>query len=319
MSAHARRAIAQRQRQKEIQNILASNNHTMLIMNSAEFVDYIISVKMKQGYSRAQAVDWIDGKLKEHKSRPNQWERYKNELKFGAGLYPLLSDVKALTVLAMALKEQGNVFGKFKIKVYNGSPAIIIDSYPRIREHLTGTRYLASNPKLFTVGVGRLEAAKSMKGGFVVTLIISVTFHALDLILKDEKTWHDFVAGVAVDMTIVATTIAATILVAKVLVGIVGTAVITTAAVPLIIVVVVGAGVTYLSSVFKKEIDEVTSLLSEQLRALEEEVTNGIVKIIPKNVIYEKNYCDNFYNYFYKITGIPRVGISKSKSNICKF
>ncbi|WP_062567366.1 hypothetical protein [Pseudoalteromonas arabiensis] len=213
------------------------------------------------------------------------------------------------------------MFGNFKIKVYNGSPAIIIDSYPRIREHLTETRYLASNPKLFTVGVGKLEAAKSMKGGFIVTLIVSVSFHALDLVLRDETTWHDFVAGVAVDMAVVAATIATTILVTKVLVGIVGTVVITTAAVPLVIVVVVGGVVTYLSSVFKKEIDEVTSLLSEQLRAIEEEIATGIIKIIPKNVIHEKNNCDNFYNYFYKITGIPRLGISKSKSksNICKF
>ena len=72
MSAHARRAIAQRQRQQQIQNILASNNHTMLIMNSAEFVDYIISVKMKQGYSRAPAVDWIDAQLKEYNSVSNK-------------------------------------------------------------------------------------------------------------------------------------------------------------------------------------------------------------------------------------------------------
>ena len=140
MSAHARRAIAQRQRQQQIQNILASNNHTMLIMNSAEFVDYIISVKMKQGYSRAQAVDWIDAQLKEYNSVSNKWERIKGDLKFGVGLYPLFDDVRSLTVLAAALKQQGNVFGKFKVKVYNGSPAIIIDSYPRIREHLTGTR-----------------------------------------------------------------------------------------------------------------------------------------------------------------------------------
>ena len=82
-------------------------------------------------------------------------------------------------------------------------PTVIIDSYPGIRAHLTGTRYLASNPKLFTIGVGKLEAAKAMKTGFVISLIISVTFHAIDQALNDQKTWHDLVAGIAVDMAVV--------------------------------------------------------------------------------------------------------------------
>ena len=77
-------------------------------------------------------------------------------------------------------------------------PAIIISSYPGIRAHLTGTRYLASNPKLFTIGVGKLEAAKAMKTGFVVSLIISVTFPVIAQVLNDQKTWYGLVAGVGV-------------------------------------------------------------------------------------------------------------------------
>ncbi|WP_273050480.1 hypothetical protein [Pseudoalteromonas sp.] len=196
MSAHARRAIAERQRQ--IKSILSGNNHTLIQMNSAEFVDYIISVKMKQGKSRSEVVDWLDDLLEEYNSVSSQWKRIKDPLKTGGGLYPLFDDIKALAIIAAAMQRQGNVFGKFKIKVYNGSPAIIMTSYPGIRAHLTGTRYLASNPKVFTIGVGKLEAAKAMKGGFVLTLAISVTFHAVDFALSDQKTWHDLVAGIAI-------------------------------------------------------------------------------------------------------------------------
>jgi hypothetical protein len=317
MSAHARRAIAQRQRQQQIQNILASNNHTMLIMNSAEFVDYIISVKMKQGYSRAQAVDWIDTQLKEYNSVSNKWERIKGDLKFGVGLYPLFDDVRSLTVLAAALKQQGNVFGKFKIKVYNGSPAIIIDSYPRIREHLTGTRYLASNPKLFTVGVGRLEAAKSMKGGFIVTLIISVTFHALDLVLRDEATWHNFVAGVAVDMAIVAASIAATglILMGATAMGLV----ITSAVIPLIVVVAVGTVTTLLASAFTEEINKITDSTANTLRDFEEKIISGTIKLMPDKNYYEKYPCDGFYDYVYSLFGVPKLNIRRSRGNSCHY
>lgn len=316
MSAHARRAIAQRQRQQQIQNILASNNHTMLIMNSAEFVDYIISVKMKQGYSRAQAVDWIDAQLKEYNSVSNKWERIKGDLKFGVGLYPLFDDVRSLTVLAAALKQQGNVFGKFKVKVYNGSPAIIIDSYPRIREHLTGTRYLASNPKLFTVGVGKLEAAKSMKGGFIVTLIVSVSFHALDLVLRDETTWHDFVAGVAVDMAVVGATIATTLLITTLAKYFLGAVVITSASLPLIIVVAVGTGFTVLSMIFKNEIDNLVRYLAEELRVIEVKIAEGIIKLTPKKPVLEEVHCDGLSNYFYSLFGVPKLNI---KGGSCRY
>ena len=281
----------------------------MLIMNSAEFVDYIISVKMKQGYSRAQAVDWIDAQLKEYNSVSNKWERIKGDLKFGVGLYPLFDDVRSLTVLAAALKQQGNVFGKFKIKVYNGSPAIIIDSYPRIREHLTGTRYLASNPKLFTVGVGKLEAAKSMKGGFIVTLIISVTFHALDQVLRDEKTWHDFVAGVAVDMAIVAATIAVTGLA---LMGLqtLGAVVAGVTAAPLIVVVIVGGGATLLSIAFKSEIDQLVNILTLSLRDMEEKVIAGLIKINPQKVNFDRNNNNNLFKYLHQLFGVPFIDIN---------
>lgn len=134
------------------------------------------------------------------------------------------------------MQRQGNVFSKFKIKVYNGSPAIIMTSYPGIRAHLTGTRYLASNPKVFTIGVGKLEAAKAMKGGFVLTLAISVTFHAVDFALSDQKTWHDLVAGIAVDMAVVGAAIATS----SAIIAMGGTLIAGIAIAPLIIVVSVG-------------------------------------------------------------------------------
>ena len=99
MSAYARRAIAQRQRQHQIKTLLAGNNHTLLQMNSAEFIDYIISVKMKQGKSRPEAVDWIDDLLAQHNSISSQWKRVKDLLKTGAGFYPLFDDMKSLLLL----------------------------------------------------------------------------------------------------------------------------------------------------------------------------------------------------------------------------
>ncbi|MEI8617564.1 hypothetical protein P4S63_10770 [Pseudoalteromonas sp. B193] len=81
---------------------------------------------MKQGKSRSEVVDWLDELLEEHNSLSSKWKRIKDPLKAGAGLYPLFDDIKALVIIAEVMKRQGNTFGKFKIKIYNGFLAIIM-------------------------------------------------------------------------------------------------------------------------------------------------------------------------------------------------
>ncbi|WP_249929257.1 hypothetical protein [Pseudoalteromonas sp. S3776] len=268
-------------------------------MNSAEFVDYIISVKMKQGKSRSEAVEWIDGILN---SASSMWERIKDPLKTGAGLYPLFDDMKALAIIAAAMQRQGNAFGKFKIKIYNGSPAIIISSYPGIRAHLTGTRYLASNPKLFTIGMGKLEAAKSMKTGFVISLIISVTFHAIDQALNDQKTWHDLVAGIAVDMAVVGAAIATS----SAIIAMGGTLIAGIAIAPLIIVVSVG----FLFAWFFSDTTAYVDYVVKSLRIAEKNIIDK--KIIINNQIQqlEESYKESpvdFMKNFFSIPTFNRV------------
>ncbi len=311
MSAYARRAVAERQRQNQIKNILSGNNHTLIQMNSAEFVDYIISVKMKQGKSRSEVVDWLDELLEEHNSLSSKWKRIKDQLKTGGGLYPLFDDVKALAIIAVAMQRQGNVFGKFKIKVYNGSPAIIMSSYPGIKAHLTGTRYLASNPKLFTIGVGKLEAAKAMKGGFVLTLVISVTFHATDYFLNDQKTWHDLVAGVAVDMAVVGAAIVTT----STILGVASSAsaglatiIAGTVLVPLLVVVVVGVAF----SIAFSDTSGYVKVLSEELRNIENKIQSGVVKIRAGAQKINNEYKENPNEFLHEVFGVPMFKKNRS-------
>lgn len=304
MSAHARRAIAQKQRQQQIKTLLAGNNHTLLLMNSAEFVDYIISVKMKQGKSRSEAVEWIDGILAQHNSISSKWERIKDPLKTGAGLYPLFDDMKSLAIIAAAMQRQGNVFGKFKIKIYNGSPAIIIDSYPGIRAHLTGTRYLASNPKLFTIGVGKLEAAKAMKTGFVISLIISVTFHAIDQVLNDQKTWHDLVAGIAVDMAVVGAAIG----ISSGVIALGGSLIAGSAIAPLIIIVAVG----FLFAWVFRDTTVYVDYLAQHLRICEENIQAGKVRIRNQIQKLEKDYKDSPVDFIKGLFGVPTLNFNKT-------
>jgi len=311
MSAYARRAIVERQRQSQIKSILSGNNHTLIQMNSAEFVDYIISVKMKEGKSRSEVVDWIDDLLEKHNSLSSKWKRIKDSLKTGGGLYPLFDDMKALAIIATVMQRQGNVFGKFKIKVYNGSPAIIMTSYPGIRAHLTGTRYLASNPKLFTIGVGKLEAAKAMRGGFVLTLVISVTFHAVDFLLNDQKTWHDLVAGIAVDMAVVGAAIATTVAVTHIATAFAGAVIVTSAVIPLIIVVSVGLAFTVLTMVFST--DPIVDAIAFKLRKIESDLNSGIININKK---LKKGFSEDPYAFFNSLFGLPSINLNSNKNEL---
>ncbi|MBB1339649.1 hypothetical protein H5115_18015 [Pseudoalteromonas sp. SR44-2] len=262
MSAYARCAIAERQRQNQIKSLLSG-----------------------------------------------KWKRINDPLKTGGGLYPLFDDMKALAIIAAAMQRQGNVFAKFKIKVYNGSPAIIMSSYPGIRAHLTGTRYLASNPKLFTIGVGKLEAVKAIKGEFVLTLVISVTFHATDYLLNDQKTWHDLVAGVAVDMAVVGAAIVttSTILGVASAAGL-ATIIAATVLMPLLVVVIVGVAF----SIAFSDTSDYVKVLSDELRNIENKIQSGVIKIKAGAQKVNSEYKENPNEFLHETFGVPMFKKTRS-------
>ncbi|WP_282131627.1 hypothetical protein [Pseudoalteromonas aliena] len=181
-------------------------------------------------------------------------------------------------------------------------------SYPGIRAHLTGTRYLASNPKLFTIGVGKLEAAKAMKGGFVLTLVISVTFHATDYLLNDQKTWHDLVAGVAVDMAVVGAAIATTSTILGVASAASATIIAGTVLVPLLVVVIVGVAF----SIAFSDTSDYVKVLSEELRNIENKIQSGVVKIRAGAQKINNEYKENPNEFLHEIFGVPMFKKTRS-------
>ncbi|MDC9527507.1 hypothetical protein PSH54_18685 [Pseudoalteromonas sp. Angola-30] len=183
--------------------------------------------------------------------------------------------------------------------------------YPGIKAHLTGTRYLASNPKLFTIGVGKLEAAKAMKGGFVLTLVISVTFHATDYFLNDQKTWHDLVAGVAVDMAVVGAAIVTT----STILGVASSAsaglatiIAGTVLVPLLVVVVVGVAF----SIAFSDTSGYVKVLSEELRNIENKIQSGVVKIRAGAQKINNEYKENPNEFLHEVFGVPMFKKNRS-------
>lgn len=94
-----------------------------------------------------------------------------------------------------------------------------------------------------------MDAAKAIKGGFVLSLVLSVGFHAVDQLLNDQKTWHDFVGGVAADVIYAGAATAIAYSAVSIAVG--GIATFTIG--PLALVVIVGVGLAIGFAVLDKK------------------------------------------------------------------
>ncbi|MFT7559108.1 MAG: hypothetical protein ACI93R_001012 [Flavobacteriales bacterium] len=154
---------------------------------------------------------------------------------------PVLSDVKVLAALAYDLHKGGGVFSKYRINTHAGKSYVVFKGYAGLRAQLTSTRYLASNPKVVSMGVGKLGAANAIKGGLLITVVFSAAFHAVDQLLNDQATWHDFIAGVSVD---VISAITGGAIAWGAVVAVVGGAAMAAIG-PIVLMVFVGAGITY--------------------------------------------------------------------------
>lgn len=102
------------------------------------------------------------------------------------------------------MKHSGRVFSNYRIKRYRDAEYVFFCGYSGLRQDLKGTRYLANNPKVVSMGIGQAGIKEVVKGGFIVSISISAGFHAVDQLMDDERTWHHFVGNIAVDIVIAA-------------------------------------------------------------------------------------------------------------------
>lgn len=275
MSVYARKAIAQKRRVKKIEHeIKNAGSYTFIQMNSDEFLDFYVHSKLKQGKTRTQIADEMHILLETKNSLPINWVAIYNWIKKIILQVPLIGDVKALAFLAADLSNKGGILSKYRVKVYSGSPTLIMEVTPSLKSHLTGTLYLAKNPKIFTVGLGYQAAKSALKGGVFFTLLASPVFRFIDQMLEDRLTWHHFVGGVAVDLTIALASVGASVMALAAGAVLVGT---TIAAVPLLVVVLVGGAIGITATFFfEDELNHLVEKIAQFLIKYESELLKKI-------------------------------------------
>lgn len=138
------------------------------------------------------------------------WNDHRTALSNVAGYGSTAIDSVALKKLVWDL---GGFPQGFKIKAYEqivkGERYIIIKGFAGLRKILTGTRYLANNPKVVSMGLGELGANASIKSGGVFTVIALAAFRILDYFLTDKQTLSHLIGSLATDVVKVGITMAA--------------------------------------------------------------------------------------------------------------
>lgn len=287
-----------------LEQSLKKNEHVLVVMDPKEFIDFVVRQKLRGGVSNEGVSEWMNSIImnsKEISSTTKQgWQESKSHVKSYGSYVPALADTKVLAALAYDMHKGGNVFTTYQVKTYSGRSYVIFKGYAGLRSQLTGTRYLANNPKVVSLGVGKLGAAKAIKGGLVFSVVFSVAFHSIEQLLNDRATWHDFVAGVSVD---VVSAVAGSAIAWSTVSTVVGAAAMATIG-PIALVVVVGIGATYALSAISENYG-LSKKLSQLLKEAESRMIQNLEKI-QRETRRGLNYMDEDpIGFMHRLFGIP--------------
>ena len=114
-----------------------------------------------------------------------EWDISKDKMKFAGGLVsPALDSASAIKLI----KEVGGVaVSQVRFVSVKGKNYVVFKGYPGDRKILTGTRYLTNNPKVVRMAVGPEAIKASAKGGFVLSVILSVSIEVYVQIFTENS------------------------------------------------------------------------------------------------------------------------------------
>ncbi len=125
--------------------------------------------------------------------------------KKGAGYVSPTLD--AVTIARVA-KDLG-IKGKIVTKVVQGKQYIIFKGYAGLRSIFTGTRYLATNPKVIDMAIGNLGVGKTILKGTRLTIILTIPINIFKFIVSDKMTMSQLIGTTASDLAKIAISTAA--------------------------------------------------------------------------------------------------------------
>lgn len=156
--------------------------------------------------SREEALSaWLSDQVRKGKLRAGEarqlWNQWNKVPSAAANYFATATDVVLFARLARDLGSPGT---KFYVKDYGGKLHIVLKGSPGMRTILTGTKYGVAHPKVVNMGLGRLGAMKSIRGGGIVTLVLVSAYNIINFVMSDTMKMSELIGSLAVDVAKVA-------------------------------------------------------------------------------------------------------------------
>jgi len=101
---------------------------------------------------------------------------------------------------ALKLIKDLGIDGKVVLKSVNGTQYVIFKGYAGTRSIFTATRYLANNPKVVDMAIGKIGANRAIMSGARLTIFLVVPLNVLNYILSDQQTMSQMIGTTATDL-----------------------------------------------------------------------------------------------------------------------
>jgi len=265
---------------KDISREIRSNDNTVIILTPREIRALWIQEMKNRGRLSNKEADSL-------------WEEWKFLPEF---LAENAGNIDTGKSIAKLLKDLGSWGAQAYVKQYGGKSYIILKGYSGLRTILNASRYGIKNPKVLQMGLGKLGAIKSAKGGGILTVVAVAAIRIIDFFLNDKATLYQLIGTLATDVVKIAAATGASMLAATWVAGAAATA--TFALGPLVAVLFVGfftaAALDWLDNKYHitemviEGLKQVSEFTSEQLRRLQSSVID-LGKKAKSNVINKVN------------------------------
>ena len=211
----------------------------------------------------------------------------KKEIGIAELTLPELTILLADVARAQKLLQELGIRGGYYLKEYRGRKYVVLKGYAGLRRYITGTIYLAENPKVVRMGIGPIAFRNAVRANLILALTMYTSLAVVEYLSGDEVALEELLGDLIVDGTSTALSIVAGSL-ASAAVGMY-----VTMALPAIGAgLVAGFVVSYLMSTVDEE-RRISTKLSKALVATAEAFNRGVIRA--------REVVQNAFNWTYPV------------------
>lgn len=227
--------------------------HSLSRQFSEVFANSATDVYVLQAHEFSEL--WLQKQLSEGKSEQQAKASFESVVGFGSDLVrehsSTISSVAVLSALAADMRRSGSIFATYRNVRRGQFDYIIFQGNPDLRKHIKPRIFFQNNPTMIKLGVGKAAAGAMLRGGLLLTIIVSPAMRTFEWLFGSGRSSIESVLGnVATDVVKASIAAAAGYAVMAPLAAAPVAIAVLPLAVGIVVGVAVGAGLNYLDNRF---------------------------------------------------------------------